>query len=63
MFLRLKISDLYSRYLIKLKISCFLTFMTLKTLEISNNTERFIIEALLTAKALKISLIAAVGGE
>lgn len=37
--------------------------MTLKTLEISNNTERFIIEALLTAKALKISLIAAVGGE
>ncbi len=38
------------------------TIAAFKTLEISNHTEQFIIEALRSAKALTISLVAEVGG-
>jgi putative acetyltransferase len=38
------------------------TFAAFKTLEISNHTEQFIIEALRAAKALTLSLVAEVGG-
>ncbi len=39
------------------------TIAAFKTLEISNNTEQFIIEALRTAKALTVSLVAEMDGQ
>ena len=39
------------------------TFAAFKTLEISNHTEQFIIEALRAAKALTVSLVAEMDGQ